>query len=132
MLSRSGSLKLKEISYIHSEAYAAGELKHGTISLIENGTLVVGILTQPELYEKTLSNMVEVKSRGGYLMGLTTYGNYNIEDTADFTVYIPKTNRYFATSVAIVPLQLFAYYLSVAKGLDVDKPRNLAKSVTVE
>ena len=131
-ISLEGSLKLKEISYIHSEAYAAGELKHGTISLIENGTLVVGILTQPELYEKTLSNMVEVKSRGGYLMGLTTYGNYNIEDTADFTVYIPKTNHYFATSVAIVPLQLFAYYLSVAKGLDVDKPRNLAKSVTVE
>ncbi|MGI6106879.1 MAG: glutamine--fructose-6-phosphate transaminase (isomerizing) [Lachnospiraceae bacterium] len=131
-ISMEGSLKLKEISYIHSEAYAAGELKHGTISLIENGTLVVGVLTQPALYEKTLSNMVEVKSRGGYLMGLTTYGNYNIEDTADFTVYIPKTDPYFATSVAIVPLQLFAYYLSVAKGLDVDKPRNLAKSVTVE
>ena len=131
-ISMEGSLKLKEISYIHSEAYAAGELKHGTISLIENGTLVVGILTQPFLFEKTLSNMVEVRSRGGYLMGLTTYGNYNIEDTADFTVYIPKTDPYFATSVAIVPLQLFAYYLSVAKGLDVDKPRNLAKSVTVE
>jgi len=127
-----GSLKLKEISYIHSEAYAAGELKHGTISLIEKGILVVGILTQPELFEKTVSNMVEVKSRGGYLMGLTTYGNYNIEDTADFTVYVPETDPYFATSVAIVPLQLLAYYVSVAKGLDVDKPRNLAKSVTVE
>jgi glucosamine--fructose-6-phosphate aminotransferase (isomerizing) len=127
-----GSLKLKEISYIHSEAYAAGELKHGTISLIEKGTLVVGILTQPELFEKTVSNMVEVKSRGGYLMGLTTDGNYNIEDTADFTVYVPSTDPYFATSLAVVPLQLLAYYVSVAKGLDVDKPRNLAKSVTVE
>ncbi len=131
-ISLEGSLKLKEISYIHSEAYAAGELKHGTISLIENGTLVVGVLTQPSLFEKTVSNMVEVKSRGGYLMGLTTYGNYNIEDTADFTVYIPKTDPLFATSVAIIPLQLLAYYVSVAKGLDVDKPRNLAKSVTVE
>lgn len=131
-ISLEGSLKLKEISYVHSEAYAAGELKHGTISLIENGTLVVGILTQPHLFEKTVSNMVEVKSRGGYLMGLTTYGNYNIEDTADFTVYIPKTDPHFATSVAIIPLQLFAYYVAVSKGLDVDKPRNLAKSVTVE
>ena len=131
-ISLEGSLKLKEISYIHSEAYAAGELKHGTISLIEEGTLAVGILTQPDLFEKTVSNMVEVKSRGGYLMGLTSYGNYGIEDTADFTVYIPKTDPHFATSVAIIPLQLFAYYVSVSKGLDVDKPRNLAKSVTVE
>ena len=131
-ISLEGSLKLKEISYIHSEAYAAGELKHGTISLIENQTLAVGILTQPDLFEKTVSNMVEVKSRGGYLMGLTTYGNYSIEDTADFTVYIPRTDPHFATSVAIIPLQLLAYYVSVAKGLDVDKPRNLAKSVTVE
>lgn len=131
-ISLEGSLKLKEISYIHSEAYAAGELKHGTISLIEDNTLVVGVLTQPSLFEKTVSNMVEVKSRGGYLMGLTTYGNYNIEDTADFTVYIPKTDPLFATSVAIIPLQLFAYYVAVSKGLDVDKPRNLAKSVTVE
>ena len=127
-----GSLKLKEISYIHSEAYAAGELKHGTISLIDKGVLIVGILTQPELFEKTVSNMVEVKSRGGYLMGLTTYGNYNIEDTADFTVYVPTTNPFFSTSLAVIPLQLLAYYVSVAKGLDVDKPRNLAKSVTVE
>ncbi|MCF0258799.1 MAG: glutamine--fructose-6-phosphate transaminase (isomerizing) [Erysipelotrichaceae bacterium] len=127
-----GSLKMKEISYVHSEAYAAGELKHGTISLIEDGVLTVGVLTQPDLYEKTLSNMVEVKSRGGYLMGLTTYGHYNIEDTADFVVYIPKTNPLFATSLAILPLQLMGYYVSVAKGLDVDKPRNLAKSVTVE
>ena len=127
-----GSLKMKEISYIHSEAYAAGELKHGTISLIEDGTLVIGVLTQPALYEKTVSNMVECKSRGAYLMGLTTFGNYNIEDTADFTVYMPKTDSHFATSLAVIPLQLLGYYVSVAKGLDVDKPRNLAKSVTVE
>lgn len=127
-----GSLKLKEISYVHSEAYAAGELKHGTISLIEEGTLVIGLLTQNDLFEKTLSNMVEVKSRGAYLMGVTSYGNYNIEDTAQFSVYIPKTDGYFTTSLAVVPLQLLAYYVSVAKGLDVDKPRNLAKSVTVE
>jgi len=127
-----GSLKMKEISYIHSEAYAAGELKHGTISLIENGTLVVGILTQNELYEKMLSNLVEVKSRGAYLMGLTTYGNYSIEDTVDFTVYIPKADPHFTASLAVIPLQLMGYYVSVARGLDVDKPRNLAKSVTVE
>ena len=127
-----GSLKMKEISYIHSEAYAAGELKHGTISLIEDGTLVIGVLTQPSLYEKTVSNMVECKSRGAYLMGLTTFGNYNIEDTADFTVYMPKTDPHFATSLAVIPLQLLGYYVSVAKGLYVDKPRNLAKSVTVE
>ena len=127
-----GSLKVKEISYIHSEAYAAGELKHGTISLVEDNTLVIGVLMQSGLYEKTLSNMVETKSRGAYLMGLTSYGNYNIEDTADFTVYVPRTEELFASSLAIVPLQLMAYYISVAKGLDVDKPRNLAKSVTVE
>lgn len=127
-----GSLKMKEISYIHSEAYAAGELKHGTISLIEDNILVVGVLTQPELYEKTISNMLECKSRGAYLMGLTTFGKYNIEDTADFTVYIPKTDPLFVTSLAVIPLQLLGYYISVAKGLDVDKPRNLAKSVTVE
>ena len=127
-----GSLKMKEISYIHSEAYAAGELKHGTISLIENGTLVIGVLTQGRLYEKMLSNLVEVKSRGAYLMGLTTYGNYNIEDTVDFTVYIPRTDEHFTASLAVIPLQLMGYYVSVARGLDVDKPRNLAKSVTVE
>ena len=127
-----GSLKMKEISYVHSEAYAAGELKHGTISLIEDGTLVIGVLTQPELYEKTVSNLVEVKSRGAYLMGLTTYGHYEIEDTVNFTTYIPKIDPRFATSLAIIPLQLMGYYLSVARGLDVDKPRNLAKSVTVE
>ena len=127
-----GSLKMKEISYVHSEAYAAGELKHGTISLIEDGTLVIGVLTQNELYEKTVSNMVECKSRGAYLMGLTSYGHYEIEDTAAFTVYIPKTDEHFTASLAVVPLQLMGYYLSVSKGLDVDKPRNLAKSVTVE
>ena len=127
-----GSLKMKEISYVHSEAYAAGELKHGTISLIEDGTLVIGALTQNELYEKTVSNMVECKSRGAYLMGLTSYGHYEIEDTADFTVYIPKTDEHFSASLAVVPLQLMGYYLSVSRGLDVDKPRNLAKSVTVE
>ena len=131
-ISLEGSLKMKEISYIHSEAYAAGELKHGTISLIEDGTLVIGVLTQEELYEKMISNMVEVGSRGAYLMGLTNYGNYNVEDTVDFTVYIPKTDRHFTTSLAVVPLQLMGYYVSVARGLDVDKPRNLAKSVTVE
>lgn len=131
-VSLEGSLKMKEISYIHSEAYAAGELKHGTISLIEDGTLVISILTQEKLFEKTVSNMVEVKSRGACLMGLTTYGNYSIEDTADFTVYIPKTDEYFTPSLAVVPLQLMGYYVSVARGLDVDKPRNLAKSVTVE
>ena len=127
-----GSLKLKEISYIHSEAYAAGELKHGTISLIEQGTLVIGVLTQHDLYEKTVSNMVECKSRGAYLMGLTTYGKYEIEDQVDFNVYVPKVDEHFAASLAVIPLQLLGYYVSVAKGLDVDKPRNLAKSVTVE
>ncbi|MBE6843532.1 MAG: glutamine--fructose-6-phosphate transaminase (isomerizing) [Ruminococcus sp.] len=131
-ISLEGSLKMKEISYIHSEAYAAGELKHGPISLIEDGILVISILTQQDLYEKTVSNMAEVKSRGASLMGLTTYGNYNIEDTADFTVYIPKTDPLFAGSLSVVPLQLLGYYVSVAKGFDVDKPRNLAKSVTVE
>ncbi len=127
-----GSLKMKEISYVHSEAYAAGELKHGTISLIEEGTLVVGVLTQSALFEKTVSNLLEVKSRGAYLMGLTSYGNYVIEDSADFVTYVPQTDEHFATSLAIIPLQLMGYYVSVAKGLDVDKPRNLAKSVTVE
>ncbi len=131
-ISLEGSLKMKEISYIHSEAYAAGELKHGTISLIEDGTLVIGVLTQSGLYEKTVSNLVEVKSRGAYLAGITSAGNYGVEDTVDFTIYIPKTAEIFAQSLAIIPLQLMGYYMSVAKGLDVDKPRNLAKSVTVE
>lgn len=131
-ISLEGSLKLKEISYIHSEAYAAGELKHGTISLIEDETLVIGLLTQDDLYEKTISNMVECKSRGAYLMGVTTFGNYAIEDAVEFATYIPKIDNHFTASLAVVPLQLLAYYVSVAKGLDVDKPRNLAKSVTVE
>lgn len=127
-----GSLKMKEISYIHSEAYAAGELKHGTISLIEDGTLVIGVLGQTELFEKTKSNMVECKSRGAYLMGLTAQGNYEVEDTVDFTTYVPKIDEHFIGSLLVIPLQLLGYYISVAKGLDVDKPRNLAKSVTVE
>ena len=127
-----GSLKMKEISYIHSEAYAAGELKHGTISLIEDGTLVIGVLTQSDLYEKTISNMVECKSRGAYLMGITEYGKYDVEDQVNFAVYVPKVDEHFIGSLAIIPLQLLGYYTSVAKGLDVDKPRNLAKSVTVE
>ena len=131
-VSLEGSLKLKEISYIHSEAYAAGELKHGTISLIEDGTLVIGVLTQSQLYEKTLSNMAECKSRGAYLMGLTSYGKYDIEDAVNFAVYVPRTDEHFFASLAVIPLQLLGYYVSVAKGLDVDKPRNLAKSVTVE
>ncbi len=131
-VSLEGSLKLKEISYIHSEAYAAGELKHGTISLIENGTLVIGVLTQEQLYEKTLSNMAECRSRGAYLMGLTSYGRYDIEDAVNFAVYVPRIDEYFAASLAVIPLQLLGYYVSVARGLDVDKPRNLAKSVTVE
>ena len=131
-ISLEGSLKLKEISYIHSEAYAAGELKHGTISLVEDGTLVIGLLTQSALYEKMMSNMVECKARGAYLMGLTVYGKYETEDQVDFTVYIPKVDEHFIGSLSVVPLQLLGYYVSVAKGLDVDKPRNLAKSVTVE
>lgn len=131
-ISLEGSLKLKEISYIHSEAYAAGELKHGTISLIEDGVLIVGVATQPELFGKEVSNMTEARSRGAYIFGLTTYGQYAMEDTANFTVYVPRTEPLFAASLAVVPLQLLAYYISCARGLDVDKPRNLAKSVTVE
>ncbi|MBQ4088682.1 MAG: glutamine--fructose-6-phosphate transaminase (isomerizing) [Clostridia bacterium] len=131
-ISMEGSLKVKEVSYVHCEAYAAGELKHGTISLIENNTLVISILTQEHLYEKMISNMAECKSRGAYLVGLTNYGHYDIEDTADFTIYIPKTDSHFTGSLAVIPLQLLGYYLSITKGLDVDKPRNLAKSVTVE
>ena len=131
-ISLEGSLKMKEISYIHSEAYAAGELKHGTISLVENNTLVIGVLTQPKLFEKTVSNMMECKSRGAYLMGLTTNGNFSVEDSVNFTVYIPRTDEHFLASLAVVPLQLLGYYTSVNRGLDVDKPRNLAKSVTVE
>lgn len=127
-----GSLKLKEISYIHSEAYASGELKHGTISLIENDTLVISLITQPQLAEKSKSNLVEVKARGAYVMGVTQSGNYDVAKTADFAIYIPKTEPYFAASLAVIPLQLLSYYVSVNKGLDVDKPRNLAKCVSVE
>ncbi len=127
-----GALKLKEISYLHSEAYTAGELKHGTISLIEEGTLVVALATQEALYAKTISNIVEVKSRGAFVMAVTNFGHKEIEKIADYVIYIPKTNSFFTNSLAIVPLQLFAYYVSLGKGLDVDKPRNLAKSVTVE
>ena len=127
-----GSLKMKEISYIHSEAYAAGEMKHGTISLVEDNTLVIGVLTQSGLYEKTVSNMAECKARGAYLMGLTSSGHYSVEDSDDFTVYVPKADEHFIGSLAVIPLQLLGYYTSVARGLDVDKPRNLAKSVTVE
>ena len=131
-ISLEGSLKLKEISYIHSEAYAAGELKHGTISLIEDGTLVIAVVTQEDLYKKSVSNIVEVKTRGAYVLSVTNDNNIDMEKTADSVIYIPQTNSYFANSLAIIPLQLFGYYVSVGKGLDVDKPRNLAKSVTVE
>lgn len=131
-ISLEGSLKLKEISYIHSEAYAAGELKHGTISLIEDGTLVVALATQENLYPKTISNIVEVKTRGAFVMAVTNFGHKEIEKTADYVIYIPKTNPFFTNSLAIIPLQLFGYYVSLGRGLDVDKPRNLAKSVTVE
>ena len=131
-ISLEGSLKMKEISYIHSEAYAAGELKHGTISLIEDGMLVIGILTQGELMEKTISNMAECKARGAYLMGVTADGNFGVEDSVNFAIYVPRADEHFIGSLAVIPLQLLGYYTSVAKGLDVDKPRNLAKSVTVE
>ena len=131
-ISLEGSLKLKEISYIHSEAYAAGELKHGTISLIEDGTLVAAVSTQPDLYQKTISNMVEVKARGAFVLAVTNEGNREIEKVSDYTIYIPETNPFFTNSLAIIPLQLFGYYVAVGRGCDVDKPRNLAKSVTVE
>lgn len=130
--SMEGSLKLKEISYIHSEAYAAGELKHGTISLIEDGILVVAVSTQPDLYEKMISNAVEVKTRGAYIFSLVSESNQGMKDVGDFVVEIPHTDPCFAPSLSVIPLQLFGYYVSVARGLDVDKPRNLAKSVTVE
>ena len=131
-ISMEGSLKLKEISYIHSEAYAAGELKHGTISLIEEGTLVAAVVTQEDLYKKTISNIVELKSRGAFVLAVTNTGHTEIEKSADYVIYIPQTNKYFTNSLAIIPLQLFSYYVAVGKGCDVDKPRNLAKSVTVE
>jgi len=127
-----GSLKLKEISYIHSEAYAAGELKHGTISLVEDGTLVIALATQQNLFGKMLSNIKEVKARGAVVLALAQEGNTEIEQEADFVIYIPKCDDLIAPSLAVVPLQLFGYYIAVARGCDVDKPRNLAKSVTVE
>ncbi len=130
-ISLEGSLKLKEVSYIHSEAYAAGELKHGTISLIEDNTLVIGIVTQEEVYEKTISNLVEVKSRGAYIIGIAAE-NIDVSKISDFALTIPKTNKYFYPSLSVIPLQLIAYYITIDRGLDVDKPRNLAKSVTVE
>ena len=126
------SLKLKEISYVHSEAYAAGELKHGTISLIEKGTLVVALVTQEQLYGKIVSNIVEVRTRGAFVLAVTNEDNKDIEKNADYVFYIPKTNRMFTGLMTMIPLQLFAYYVAVAKGCDVDQPRNLAKSVTVE
>lgn len=131
-ISLEGSLKMKETSYIHSESYAAGELKHGAISLIEKDLLVIGVLTQGELMEKTISNMEECKARGAYLLGVTTNGNYAVEDEVNFTIYVPREDEHFAGSLAVIPLQLLSYYTCVARGLDVDKPRNLAKSVTVE
>ncbi|MBQ3378472.1 MAG: glutamine--fructose-6-phosphate transaminase (isomerizing) [Clostridia bacterium] len=131
-VSLEGSLKMKEISYVHSEAYAAGELKHGTISMIEDGTLVISVITQPQLYEKTISNMVECKARGAYLAAITTYGHYDVEDRVNFVTYIPNVDPHFMGSLSVIPLQLLGYYLSLSRGLDVDKPRNLAKSVTVE
>ncbi|MGI6113993.1 MAG: glutamine--fructose-6-phosphate transaminase (isomerizing) [Mahellales bacterium] len=127
-----GSLKLKEISYIHSEAYAAGELKHGTIALIEEGTLVVAVATQGRLFEKTLNNIKEVKARGAVIMAVVMEGQEDIKEVADHVIYIPRTLEIVAPILTVVPLQLFAYYVAVEKGCDVDKPRNLAKSVTVE
>jgi len=127
-----GSLKLKEISYIHSEAYAAGELKHGTISLIEDGTLVFGVLTQKSLVEKTLSNLTETASRGALIAVVASESVKLPEKGLDYVFRIPDADEHFAASLAVIPLQFFAYYLSVLRGNDVDKPRNLAKSVTVE
>lgn len=131
-LSLEGSLKLKEISYIHSEAYAAGELKHGTISLIEEGTLVVALATQSKLVEKMISNIEEVRARGAVVMSLTCEGNDSVKKATDFTIFIPKICDLMLPSLAVIPLQLFAYYVASLKGCDIDKPRNLAKSVTVE
>ncbi len=129
-VAREGSLKLKEISYIHSESYAAGELKHGPIALIENGITVISIMTDPNLVEKTVSNIQEVITRGAKTLVIT---NQNIDESMfDITVKIPETTPLISPILSIIPLQLFSYYISKEKGLDVDKPRNLAKSVTVE
>ena len=117
-ISLEGSLKLKEISYIHSEAYAAGELKHGTISLVEEGTLVAAVLTQKDLYKKMISNIVEVRTRGAFVMAVTNEDDTQVEKAADYVIYIPETNKYFTNSLAIIPLQLFAYYIAVGRGCD--------------
>ncbi|MBE6829841.1 MAG: glutamine--fructose-6-phosphate transaminase (isomerizing) [Ruminococcaceae bacterium] len=131
-MSLEGSLKLKEISYIHSDAYAAGELKHGTISLVEDGTLVIALATQNALFDKMISNVKEVKARGAVVLGLTTEQNKKIEQVADYALYVPELCEMMLPSLAVIPLQLFAYYVASMKGCDIDKPRNLAKSVTVE
>ncbi len=131
--SKEGSLKLKEISYIHSEAIAAGELKHGTIALLEKGTLVIALATQDQLYDKMLSNMKEVKARGAFVVAITKEkSREEVEESADVVLSIPDTDNVFTPVLAVVPLQLFAYYTAVARGADIDKPKNLAKSVTVE
>ena len=128
-----GSLKLKEISYVHSESYAAGELKHGTISLIEDGVLVVALATHEPLFEKTLSNVAEVKSRGADVIVLTTEGlEKDVGEKADTVITVPRVHPLLESNLAILPLQLFAYYVALERGCDIDKPRNLAKSVTVE
>ena len=126
------SLKLKEVSYIHSEAYAAGELKHGTISLIEEGTLVVALACCHRLVDKTVSNIKEVKARGAVVLAITTEDNTGIEECCDHVIYLPRGRELFMPSLEVVPMQMLGYYMAVARGCDVDKPRNLAKSVTVE
>ena len=130
--SMESSLKLKEISYVHSEAYAAGELKHGTISLIEDGSLVIAVATQDALYEKLVSNVKEIKARGAHVIAIVKEGCTDIEEVADEVIYIPATDDLYTYSLTVIPMQLFAYYVAIARGCDVDKPRNLAKSVTVE
>jgi glucosamine--fructose-6-phosphate aminotransferase (isomerizing) len=131
-VSMEGALKLKEIAYLHAEPYAAGELKHGPIALIEDGSLVVGLMAQEELFDKTVSNLKEVKARGAKVLAIALEGNDEIEKTADEVIYVPKTHWYFTSILENIPQQLFAYYIAVGLGHDVDKPRNLAKSVTVE
>ena len=130
--SMESSLKLKEISYVHSEAYAAGELKHGTISLIEDGSLVIAVATQDALYEKLVSNVKEIKARGAHVIAIVKEGCTDVEEVADEVIYIPSTDDLYTSSLTVIPMQLFAYYVAIARGCDVDKPRNLAKSVTVE
>ena len=127
-----GALKLKEISYIHCEGYGAGELKHGTISLIENGTVVVAVATDDTLYGKMVSNIKEVHARGAYVIAVVKEGTKGMEDVANEVIYIPTSSRYLMPSLTVIPLQLLAYHTTIERGLDVDKPRNLAKSVTVE